>query len=105
MKLIKTLNFFWIFFAAIFSFVLLKCSSSNLQDEMNIPKAVIENSNQLIISKTGKDFFYKNFSIDPEKSQAVKNNYLITYKFKIQGKSFVDEEISCPGSFDACRRI
>ncbi len=65
-----------------------------VEQETNIPANIVKKSNQQIISKTGEDFFHNYFSLNIADSKEVDSKYLMKYNFKIDGKPFVDKEIS-----------
>lgn len=76
-------------------FFLTSCSCKPCQEkeESQIPINVIQKADQLIISKTGNEFFKKYITADFSQSKHISQNYLMVYKFYMPEKPFVDESI------------
>ena len=87
-------------------------SSSVSEPSAPIPANIIEESEQIVVSKVGKEFFNKYYSLDKSNSKyspadelciedpescveyLQKPYYNIAYSFKIPGKSFINEQVS-----------
>lgn len=59
-----------------------------------IPSDIITKADQVIIRKTGEDFFKKNIKLNSDKSIEIPEGYYFSYSFRITGKEYIDEEIS-----------
>ena len=69
------------------------CIPCNEKEEAQIPLDVLKKADQLIISKTGDEFFKKYITADFFQSKYIAPNYLLVYKFYMPEKPFVDELI------------
>ena len=83
----------FILFLATFPLSIVSCRCPSDED-IKIPISVIEKSNQQIISKTGEEFFHNNFSLNMADSKELKDKYLMKYNFKMDGKPYINKEIS-----------
>lgn len=88
-KLILTV--FPLAFIAAASFVFYSCSCGcGNNSENTIPKFVVDNADEFIISRTSKDYFEKYIKFDASKTQKNILGYNLVYKFFIPEKPFVD---------------
>jgi hypothetical protein len=68
------------------------CSCDSAQ-EADIPDAVKKNADQVVISRTGKDFFEQFITLDLTRSKVIPPDYFIVYRLVIPDKPFVNETI------------
>jgi hypothetical protein len=112
-KIIITLSVLIVIFIAVDVYLLLGNTSSRVQNAVNeeqatsVPDFIIEKANQIIISRTGREFFEKNIKFSAERSRKnlpntsciqnpdscatflQKTNYLIEYDFQVPGLNSV----------------
>ena len=88
---ILRLTFLSLFLLSLIALISCRCSAD---EDMKIPFSIVEKSNQKIISKTGEDFFHNNYYLNIADSKEVNGKYLMKYSFKIDGKPYVNKEIS-----------
>lgn len=61
--------------------------------EADIPATVKQNADQVIISRTGKDFFDQYITLDLNRSKVIPPDYFVVYRMVIPDKPFVNETI------------
>ena len=76
------------------SVLIYSCSSSKTEaQDSKIPSGIMQKANEYISSKTGTEFFKKYISPDFSQIKKIDSNYFMAYKFKMPGKSYVNNEI------------
>lgn len=88
----KKNNFIFVLILIVVNVVSCSFNSQN-ENQNKIPQNIIEQADEFIISKCGREFFDKYIKLDFEQSKFVSSFYLMKYKFKMPEKSFVDETI------------
>lgn len=67
-----------------------KCPSCGTQEEAVIPAAVLKRANQVIIDKTGEEFFNKYIKPDFTKTKYAANYFNVVYHFYMPEKPYVN---------------
>ncbi|HZW38566.1 MAG TPA: hypothetical protein VFF33_04625 [Ignavibacteriaceae bacterium] len=84
-----------LFSSAIFIIAGCSCSKAGAkQEQTEIPKNILDKSKEIIVAKTGEEFFEKYISPDYTKSKYVAPNYYLVYHFVIPDKKYVNEDIT-----------
>jgi hypothetical protein len=68
------------------------CSCGSPQ-EADIPDSVIKNADQVVKSRTGKDFFDQYITLDLNRSKVIPPDYFLVYRLIIPDKPYVNETI------------
>lgn len=89
--------FYIFFFTAMIPAVILLfsgcgCSCDSAQ-EADIPENVIKNADQVVIARTGKDFFDQYIKLDLNRSKVISPDYFVVYRLVIPEKPYVNETI------------
>jgi hypothetical protein len=93
--LIKYARKILMFFLLIsFSFVLYSCACNcAAQEDAEIPSSVIKKADQIIVEKTGKEFFEAYIDLDLRRSKLTADHYVMVYRLIIPDKPYVNEVI------------
>lgn len=95
------LKVFLLFLTTSFSYVFFGCSCACGEPESTeVPETVLQAANDYIIAQTGNEFFNKYITPDFKRTNFVKPNYHLVYRFIMPEKSYVNEVITFTMSED-----
>lgn len=87
-----------VFFASIIVFgavSLTSCSNADNQNgSVDIPENIKRAADNLIIDRTGKDYFEEYITPDPEETKVIPQGFYMAYRFYIPQKPYIDERIT-----------
>ena len=93
-KIILSILFFLLFTFAALALFSCKCADCPKNDEPDIPANVTRAGDQLIVSKTGPDFFEKYITPDFEGSKDLPGGFFMSYRMYMPERPYVDEKIT-----------
>jgi hypothetical protein len=77
-----------------FPFILYSCACNcGSQEEAEIPSPIIKKADQIIVEKTGKEFFEAYVDLDLRRSKEKSDHYVMVYRLIIPDKPYVNEVI------------
>ena len=91
-KSIRAISAIVILFVSAFIYYGCGCACGTV-DETDVPASVLKNADDVIIAKTGHDFFEKYITIDLRRTKYLPPDYFLVYRLIMPEKPYVNETI------------